>query len=815
MQESAFSFYLSKPDRDRVLYVDAVNGDDGNRGNVITSPAKTLTYALSRATNNSLIVLQNGSYGSVVLDRTDLKIIGAYGSNPVISSITATNCSVNLYNLNFSGASGGVSVINTSVNKGAVSIRKCLFSSIDSAIFLTRCRSISIHQNKFVSCSMPVMISNAEQAAISANSVDNADQAFAIASVNQLDLFLNTVDRSNALGSTVVPGAEIHVLFHTLTAQDILNKYLIMPSYLLHVAINVVYGPSFGLYTDFIFNGNLVLWEGLGLDGQLVEGDILRVIYSRTNPPATGSAILLTSIGSGSRIDSNNITNANLGVFLSSNIKITNNNFFSTTTPFDGAVPLVDIGNIVLDPKYVDGTPGSANFHLQANSASIGKSNPNRWEEVFSEMSGKWGSVSFNRNLDYDGINRFYVGKTTGDIGSYEFITGSYATGLAYVGENGYDFSYFGKQDKPFYTPDRAFSQAGTDPVALSVGSATGLLRSNTGRFTINDLELSNSNLIIGSNRSRDYAIWYPTYPMLSTTDNVYVSEDTGTTGDGSYSSPYKNIDEALAEIGKSNVILLPGRHKKFTNGVSGKRIIPLKVVETTLSTKKVYTQFNSPGWGVSTTGSISPVLETKSLTFDYITSTGLADGSADVSSVFNLANNSDGVDVKFKVLIGTNLDVELYTTPASTVLVPPNYPTGTPDNALFFNMVGTDLSIGYRKLTVEDSTQKQLSFPTTYSLVVFELTVQFLIQGSSFKIWVKGDSLDLYKEGSFESLYDGAHSWKVKFSSSLSTAIAPSNVSTISNLKVVAGDIVGGTNIGSYPDSVLVGKGPSILAGS
>lgn len=809
LQPSAFSPYLPTIDRDRVLYVDSINGNDSNRGNLLISPVRTLTHALSRAVNNSLIVLQSGSYGSATVNKQDISIRGAYGTLPTVTSITATDSSIKLDNLNFSGASTGVSLINSSINKGSISLQRCKFNSIANAVSLTRCRSVSMHQNEFISCSQAVVLFSTEQAAISSNVVDNSDNAFSISSVSQLDFFLNTINRSSSLGSAITPGAEIHALFHTITAQDIINKYFIMPYYLLHVAINVVYGPSFALYTDFIFSGNIILWENLGLDGELDEGDILRIIYSRTNPPATGSAVLLTSVGSGSRIDSNNITNANVGVFLSDNIKVTNNNFFNTITATGGSTPLVNTGNISSNPNYINSTAGSGNFHLQVGSASIQKANKNRWEDVFSELSDKWSGVSFNRNIDKDGVNRFYIGKVTGDIGSYEFITGSYAGPAAYVSEYGYDYSYFGSVTKPFITPDRAFSQAGSDPITLTVGSATGLLSSNVGRFLTKNLELSNSDLTIGSNRSRDYAVLYPSYPKLPTTDNVYVDEDTGVTGNGSFSFPYRNIDQALEEIGKPNVILLPGRHVKFSQGVSGKRVIPLKITKSSTSTKMAYSQFNHSGWNVGTTGTIVPDLGTKALSFDYTTRTG----QASVSSIFSLSNDSDGVEVKFKVLIGTDLSVEVYTSPASTILVPPNYPTGTPNNALFFTMTGTAMSVGYRKLTVENSVQKQLSFPTTYSLEVFELVVHFLIKGSSFKIWVKGDQVDIYREGSFDSLYNVA--WKVKFISSDSTAIGSTNISTISNLKLVAGDITGVSGIGVRPDNIVVGRGPSVLAGS
>lgn len=854
LQPSTFSYYLPTTDRDRVIYVDSVNGSDTNRGNLIIDPVKTLSFALSRATNNSLIVLQDGNYGSATVANKDIQIMGAFGANPIVTSITGTDCSFKFYNVGFTGASIGVSLTNTALNRGSVSLRKCTFSNQGESVGLIRVSSVSIHQNKFISCDRAVRIYSGDQAVISSNYVDDSKRAIDIFSVPEVDISQNTINRSAEVDDIVIPGGELHVVFHEIVAQDLVNKYFQMPRYLLHVAINVVYGPSFALNTDFIFSGNVILWSGLGMDGDLNVGDILRIMYSRTNPPYNDPAILLVGVGPVSRVDSNNLTNANLGVFFSNDIKITNNNFYNTTTPYHGGTPfniednpesIDDVldtsgdpfdgdyentlstivstavvtdgsGNITGNPLYIDSTPGSSNFHLQAGSASIEKANPNKWDQVLSEMSSSWGSVSFNRNIDGDGVNRFQLGKITGDIGSYEYVTGAYTPGVAaFVGEEGYDFSYFGTQSKPFVTPDKAFLESGVDPVKLIVGTATGLLSSNTGRFTINNLELSGASFDIGTNRSKDYAVLNTSYPALPDTNNVYVSEDVGgDPGDGSFLLPFTSIDTALGEVGKPNVILIPGRHKRFTQGVAGKRIISLKRTEYSSSTKKTYNYFNIPGWAVVTNVPGSTVLTGKELTFNLTT----VGGTSKATSTFTLDNNADGIEVLFKAQLGTDFGFKIYTTPVSTELIPPDYPSNTSDNSLFVTLVGTELVLGYSKIFPVSTVPLQSSFPTYYTVTTSSVTVnvRFVLKGASFKLTAKGAGFDLVREGTFDRLYDGATLWKAEFSADTSTAV-PSLVgsSNAFNLKIIAGGITATADVGVYPNNTIVGKGPSILVGS
>jgi hypothetical protein len=69
--------------------------------------------------------------------------------------------------------------------------------------------------------------------------------------------------------------------YHTVTAAEIASK-----SFLLlkdpagsQVCIDIIEGTSQQPNTDYLISGKQVSWDGLGLDGVLEEGDIVRCIY--------------------------------------------------------------------------------------------------------------------------------------------------------------------------------------------------------------------------------------------------------------------------------------------------------------------------------------------------------------------------------------------------------------------------------------------------------------------------------------------------------------------------------------------------------
>lgn len=72
----------------------------------------------------------------------------------------------------------------------------------------------------------------------------------------------------------------LHVIFYTVTLEDMINKYLTISDYLGNVAMNVVNGTAVQLGVDYIFSGHQISWDGLRLDGEINVGDTLRIIYT-------------------------------------------------------------------------------------------------------------------------------------------------------------------------------------------------------------------------------------------------------------------------------------------------------------------------------------------------------------------------------------------------------------------------------------------------------------------------------------------------------------------------------------------------------
>jgi len=94
--------------------------------------------------------------------------------------------------------------------------------------------------------------------------------------------------------TTVVPEnlTEIYSDEFPLTALDIQNKYITLDPAKIddptgNVAVNIVGGGSQYNGVDYFIDENLLRWDGMELEGKLIEGDILRVIYDRRYEPGS------------------------------------------------------------------------------------------------------------------------------------------------------------------------------------------------------------------------------------------------------------------------------------------------------------------------------------------------------------------------------------------------------------------------------------------------------------------------------------------------------------------------------------------------
>lgn len=75
---------------------------------------------------------------------------------------------------------------------------------------------------------------------------------------------------------------DVAVEYHTLSAPEIAAKQFTLadtPETASEVLIDLIGGSSQIFAVDFTVSGSVVDWTGLALDGQVIAGDILRVVY--------------------------------------------------------------------------------------------------------------------------------------------------------------------------------------------------------------------------------------------------------------------------------------------------------------------------------------------------------------------------------------------------------------------------------------------------------------------------------------------------------------------------------------------------------
>ncbi len=81
------------------------------------------------------------------------------------------------------------------------------------------------------------------------------------------------------------PYETLSTTFHEITPQDFTNKFILLPDNMVKVALNVVYGTAAQLGVDYSFSENRISWGGLGFDGDIHVGDVLRIIYVEETCP--------------------------------------------------------------------------------------------------------------------------------------------------------------------------------------------------------------------------------------------------------------------------------------------------------------------------------------------------------------------------------------------------------------------------------------------------------------------------------------------------------------------------------------------------
>lgn len=596
---------------EKTLYVDSNYGNDSNAGDLLR-PLKTLQEAYDQASEGSFIVLQSGfgSYGSLAISKS-ISIVGAYGANPSVDVFTVTNGQCYIENVNFSDASLGIRVVNNAY--GSLSVKNCEFVTADIGIELNGVNFVSVHRNTFNNFRRAILISQAEEVNISSNVFNDGFRSIEVSTIQRLDIWRNTIYGASAFSSGIVPDVNLRAVYKTITSLDIASKSLALPGfstendYGYDVAVNVVNGPSFEYGKDYIVNntGSLVEWDGLGLDGELKIGDVLRVLYSEDVDPGSGTAISAVNIiDPNSTIDSNNITGTTgsdiaMGVFFSGTpFKIRYNNFYKTTMWYN-ASPSDDTGNFSDDPLYEN--PG-VDFRLQAGSPSIDRGDPNRWSNIYDEIIDpasplRENDAPFNRDIDRDGMHRF-KSDASGDVGAYEYFSGGYV-GDPYVDEQGYDLAFNGSQSTPFGTLDRGFSFSPGDDVFVKINpvGSTGtsfVINNKYGRYRTQNLAVSAKDLVFGGGSKYDVVYLYPSYPAYSTGAVFVTPTGSDISGDGSQGNSYRTIGKALSDP-ETYVIVEPGFYPKFT-GVAGKNVIGIPKTYTIDNGIREY-EYNPNDW--------------------------------------------------------------------------------------------------------------------------------------------------------------------------------------------------------------------------
>lgn len=783
---------MSVPATNVAIYVDANNGSDSLNTGVLDSPYQTLSKALTEIKSGGLIILQDGSYsvGGYGTITKNVSIRNANGSDPIITDMLSfVNAQGIVQGIKFT--TGKINVNNAGF--GGIEVYNCDFDGQDYPIRVISSNYVAIHQNRFYGYTEAIYVFTCREMNVSGNyfygGADPNGRAIFINGVDWLDVYHNTIDGANDLGGYVPEDVNLRIIYTSVNSLIINRKSIPLPSFAVSnkygydVAINVVNGPSQQYGKDYTVtnNGITVSWDGLDLENELNSNDILRIMYSEGPSPASGDAISAFSVyNSNSRIDSNNITDAEVGVYFDDNLRIRFNNFYDTKLFYDG-IPTDGgaTGSITGAPNYVSGI---GNYQLQADSPDIDYADPIRWDMILTEMgigvtgghyipvsspTGRAGITPFNRNKDKEGRRRLSRSDRD-DIGAYEYpSTGINPEAYSYINESGFDLINPGSITGPFSTIDRGFTglkdllvqtnrlgKLIVKPDGTHIG-ITGLNFSETGyygysRYISKNINLEDLRLMIGNSNKESIAYFYSMYPS-NTPTGAYVglpvnnlSGDTGTKN-----NPYRTIDEAMSENPVATTIYVkPGIYPTFT-GISGKKLMGIPELNYLGYNNSQFNLFNSTGW----TGNSGYVLGGSDLTFSSDTA---------VESNFRLFENifirMDVEIVKdsmeFKIYNSSNyISVKKY----NNILMIKYYTGGS---SYISTMISTD---------------------TTYKLT-------FSIENSSALVKVKGDNTDVEKSITLVSGYSEAWTLRISYEDSAESGAT----SVVSALNATANSLTG-----------------------
>lgn len=673
-----------------LVYVDNVSGDNANPGDIL-APVRTLQHAYGIAFNGATIILQGSdtSYGDLDVYK-NLTITSSHGSRAKSGTISVYNRQVSILNLDFIGSFAKAIFIDNDVEfgevvpglaYGGINIKGNLFRGVSNPVHIKSADYISIHQNIFEDYTQGVVADDCIELVASSNDFVGP-QSFVISNADYVDIFHNTFIGSAGVVPPEGENQNLRIIFVKISSTILARKYYDLPSlayqtnFGYNVSINVVNGASSNYGTDYtvINSGLTVSWAGLDLEDDLRVNDILRIMYSEGSVFSPETSIVVSSNYHVSRVESNNINDAAVGVYFSKDLKIRSNNFYNTYTGMLG-LPGVSssdaVGNFSSDPKYVN--KAANDFNLLPDSPDIGAADMARWPTVYNDLligfTGpdflgikiRPGVAPFNRDIDHCGIHRLIQG-TPDDVGSHEFGT----TGInpeinTYVKEDGYDLDVYGSITGAYGTLDRAFDDPKDIIVKTNIltpGGYTGVIDqgatgSQYGRYFSNGMNLSTDRMIIGKGNKDSIAYIYTSYEASFGLTGVFVgptppeAEKVGETG--AIGNPFRDINDAITKIGSETGIIFvyPGFYPNFT-GNSRIKVVGLpKITEIPLG-KTLYNDIDPSQYGW--TGAASAAFSNQSISFN---------GTENITSLFEMTGDLS-IRLDFLVLVDS-LEVGIY----------------------------------------------------------------------------------------------------------------------------------------------------------
>jgi hypothetical protein len=367
-----------------------------------------------------------------------------------------------------------------------------------------------------------------------------------------------------------VPGINsgIDVMYQEVTQDVIDSKHVILPVTNLVidennrplVAVNTISGETQNYGLDYAVVGNEVTWEGYDLDGRMILGDYIRVLYSY------GTSLY--------KLDSNSLTTINsIDLTTRFTATVTYNNLYNT--------PLVATGtNIAVDPLYTNASTGDL-MPLMA-SPNIASANPAGVGPLYNH------NTTYINDKDSNGADRAFKG-TVSDRGALDnlSIINTRTESILSIGQQGFDEVYDGDESRPLRRLSRAFSDVSGDPINFIIGPTTPGVSDRKMYFDDHSLDLNNSSVSIDPSQNpvpkvlkRDTAFVQPfdTVGYVGVTAYVATTGD-DLTGDGTAEKPYRTIDKALATTA-TVIVAVAGSYPLFT-GVAGKKVVFIPRVDS------------------------------------------------------------------------------------------------------------------------------------------------------------------------------------------------------------------------------------------